>query len=120
MRYLLTNQDHSLLKVKDMGRFALSQTNKIKILEAQNCRCAYCNVGLDEVEIEYDHFIPRAWRRDDRPQNIVAACRACNQSKKDRILATEADLRAFCMEMIKNHGSRGSGTPEGVTARFLA
>lgn len=102
-----------------MARFYLNNSQKIQILEAQDCRCAYCNVGLDEVQIEYDHFIPRAWRRNDKVENIVAACRACNQAKKARLFATEADLRAFCLEMIKNHGSRGSGTPEGVTARFL-
>ena len=103
-----------------MARFYLNQTAKIDILNAQDCRCAYCNIGLNEVEIEYDHFIPRAWKRNDNPENIVAACRACNQAKRARYFASEADLRAFCMEMIKDHGSRGYGMPEGVTARFLA
>ena len=103
-----------------MVKFRLTKNQKIEILEAQECRCAYCNIGLDEVLIEYDHFIPRAWRRNDKIENIVAACKTCNQAKKARYFATEADLRAFCLEMIKNHGSRGIGTPEGVTARFLA
>jgi hypothetical protein len=103
-----------------MAKFRLTENQKIGILESQDCRCAYCNIGLNEVAIEYDHFIPRAWKRNDKVENIVASCRACNQSKKARYFASEADLRAFCLEMIKNHGSRGSGTPEGVTARFLA
>ena len=93
---------------------------RVEILEEQACRCAYCNVGLWETQIEWDHFIPAAWKQNNSKANMVAACRACNQSKKARYFATEADLRAFCLEMIKNHGSRGIGTPEGVTARFLA
>ncbi len=105
---------------KKLGARKPSYTDQIKILEEQDCRCAYCNVGLDEVQIEYDHFIPRTWVQHRKADNFVAACRACNQAKKARLFGSEADLRAFCLEMIKLHGSRGIGLPEGVTARFLA
>ena len=93
---------------------------RVEILEEQACRCAYCNVGLWEAQIEWDHFIPAAWKRDNSKSNMVAACRPCNQAKRARLFASEADLTAFCLEMIKNHGSRGFGTPDGITARFLA
>ncbi len=89
------------------------------ILQAQDCRCAYCNVGLDEVEVEWDHFIPYAWMRTNAASNFVAACKPCNQFKKARYFASEADLSDFCLEMVKLHGSWGEGVPEGITAAFL-
>ncbi len=90
-----------------------------KILVEQDCRCAYCNIGLDEVKVEWDHFVPHAWNGTNHPDNFVAACQACNQVKSARYLASEADLTAFCIEMVKLHGSWGEGLPEGITADFL-
>jgi len=93
---------------------------QIRILEGQGCRCAYCNVGFDEAIIEWDHLIPVAYKRDNSELNMVAACKPCNQAKRARIFGSEADLRAFCIEMVKSHGSISSGTPKGISARFLA
>lgn len=90
-----------------------------RILDDQECRCAYCNIGLDEVKIEWDHFVPYAWERSNKDENYVAACKACNQAKKDRYFASEGDLSDFCIAMVKLHGSLGEGYPEGITARFL-
>ncbi len=96
-----------------------SKSVQYQILLNQDCRCAYCNIGLDEVQIEWDHFVPHAWRGVNRDDNYVAACKACNQAKKARYFASEADLSDFCIEMVKSHGSWGEGLPEGITARFL-
>lgn len=90
-----------------------------KLLVEQDCRCAYCNVSLDEVEIEWDHFLPYGWIRSNPADNWVAACRACNRAKSDRYFASEADLSDFCLEMVSQHGSWGDGVPEGVSAAFL-
>ena len=96
-----------------------SKSNAYKILTEQDCRCAYCNVSLNEVELEWDHFVPYAWRRSNAADNFVAACRLCNRLKSDRYFASEADLSDFCLEMVKLHGSWGEGLPEGITADFL-
>ena len=95
------------------------KTVMLDILESQECRCAYCNVGLDEVEIEWDHFVPYAWAQSNSDSNFVAACKACNRAKSDVYLASEGDLSQFCLNMVKQHGSLGQGLPEGITALFL-
>lgn len=106
-----------------MARARISKKPKksimYRLLVEQNCRCAYCNIGLDEVKVEWDHFVPYAWSNSDPDENYVAACRACNQAKKARYFASEADLSDFCLEMVKLHGSWGDGLPEGITADFL-
>ena len=83
-----------------------------RIIIEQTGRCGYCNSALDEKQIHFDHFIPHAYSQTNSDQNWVAACPDCNLAKSDRHLALEADLTAFCLEMVKLHGSFGDGWPE--------
>jgi 5-methylcytosine-specific restriction endonuclease McrA len=41
-------------------------------------KCAYCGVELDFLELEFDHFIPRALKGPYIPENIVPCCVKCN------------------------------------------
>lgn len=45
--------------------------------------CAYCSGAADTI----DHVQPRAHGGQHRWENVVAACRACNNRKGDRTLA---------------------------------
>jgi len=47
-------------------------------------RCQYCHRRLSLREATYDHVIPRAQGGPTRWDNIVIACRACNQRKGAR------------------------------------
>jgi len=47
--------------------------------------CSYC--GGTEGPFEIDHVIPLARGGSNEPWNLVLACRACNRSKKDRLIA---------------------------------
>jgi hypothetical protein len=47
--------------------------------------CAYC--GSDEGPFEVDHIVPLAKGGTDDPRNLACACRTCNRSKKDRLIA---------------------------------
>lgn len=89
-----------------------SQKLKNEILIEQTGRCAYCNSALDEGQIHWDHFIPHAYLQSNPDSNWVAACKSCNLAKSDRHLRSEADLTAFCLDMVKSHGSWGDGWPE--------
>ena len=51
--------------------------------------CSYC--GSSE-RITFDHVIPRARNGQDSGNNIVAAYRTCNSSKRDK------DLLAWCIQ----------------------
>ena len=95
------------------SRRPISRKLKDAILIAQTGRCAYCNAGLDEQQIQWDHFIPFAYVQANYDDNWVAACAPCNNYKGSRHLTSEAYLTAFCLEMVKLHGSYGDGWPEG-------
>jgi hypothetical protein len=96
------------------ARKPTSREVRAKIITEQMGRCAYCNASLAGEPIEWDHFIPHAWQASNANENYVAACRPCNQAKKARYMASEADLTAFCLEMVKSHGSFADGWPDGA------
>lgn len=59
----------------------------LRLGEAQNWRCCYCAVvmGTDDPEHEdaasIDHYVPRASGGTNKWENLVAACRLCNNSR---------------------------------------
>ncbi len=75
------------------------------VLARDRHHCGYCGQGADTV----DHVIPRS-RPGGRHvwENVVAACRRCNQKKGDRLLS---ELGWTLMTTPKR--------PVGTTARLL-
>jgi hypothetical protein len=86
---------------------------KAQILIKQEGRCAYCNVSLHAVKLNWDHFIPWSYLRNSGGNdNWIASCLLCNAKKSDKHFKTEEDLYAFCDSVVRNHGSLGNGWPE--------
>ena len=71
---------------KDNSRLSL----RFRILERDRFTCVYCgrNPKDDGVKLEVDHIIPKAMGGKDIPENLVTACRDCNQGKKDFLTDT--------------------------------
>jgi len=55
-------------------------------------RCQYCASALTRRECTYDHIVPRSRGGQTRWENIVLACRPCNQRKGNRT-PVEARMR---------------------------
>jgi 5-methylcytosine-specific restriction endonuclease McrA len=54
------------------------------IFQAQNGRCYYCGVAIDQKSARRDHLEPlNAARSSNWPSNIVFACFPCNRDKSD-------------------------------------
>jgi 5-methylcytosine-specific restriction endonuclease McrA len=53
------------------------------VLERDSYICAYCGNDADEA----DHIIPKVQGGKDEMSNLVAACKRCNGTKSDRVLA---------------------------------
>ena len=89
-----------------------------QLIENQTGRCGYCNASLVDQEIVWDHFEPFAYSYTNSKDNWVAACVKCNANKSDLILDSEGALEAFCLSMVKSHGSLADGWPDGSTTAF--
>ena len=48
--------------------------------------CMYCARPFDSNALTRDHIVPTSRGGEDRWENVVAACRRCNQHKADRLL----------------------------------
>lgn len=89
-----------------------------RLIEEQTGRCGYCNSSLVDQAIEWDHFEPFAYSNTNSIDNWVAACMPCNAKKKDYVFTSETALEAFCLSMVKSHGSLADGWPDGSTTAF--
>jgi 5-methylcytosine-specific restriction endonuclease McrA len=56
---------------------------KIEALTEQKGRCKYCKAPLTAANATADHVRPVSRRGRTTRENIVAACRHCNQTKGD-------------------------------------
>lgn len=62
--------------------FTLPCTRKNVLLRDEN-RCQYCAIHFRESDLTIDHVIPRSKGGLSKWDNVVAACKPCNQKKRD-------------------------------------
>ena len=80
--------DHLLTKIdKSSERENLSIYRRILFEEFENESCFYCGKKLSNngQKIHVDHFVPRAFIKDDKMWNLVLACPTCNLQKNDKL-----------------------------------
>lgn len=89
-----------ILKRESAGqrnRKRLPKKVKNRILEAQNHKCIYCDIDLNDkyvwdnkrakfikIKVHFDHFVSWNYSRSDQASNLVAACHLCNGIKSDK------------------------------------
>tara|TARA_R110000824_G_scaffold48543_1_gene137033 strand:- start:365 stop:865 length:501 start_codon:yes stop_codon:yes gene_type:complete len=71
-----------LFRYIDEKFFTLPCTRKNVLLRDEN-QCQYCAQSFREGELTLDHVIPRSKGGRGTWDNIVAACKGCNQKKRD-------------------------------------
>lgn len=71
----------SIIKIKDYVRYDnLSvDLNRKNLLERDNHTCQYCGISSGPMTI--DHIIPKSQGGKESWENLVTACRPCNQKK---------------------------------------
>ncbi|MDX8152091.1 HNH endonuclease signature motif containing protein [Patulibacter brassicae] len=96
----------SLLSFEDFlfgrDRVALGRVAE-GLLDLQHGRCFYCATGVGTTDREVDHFIPWSRSGDDGLDNLVVACRRCNNAKR-AFLAGPRHLEPF---LERNRGYAG-------------
>lgn len=59
----------------------ISKRLRYEVLRRDDHTCRYCGARAPEVKLTVDHVVPVALGGDDAPDNLVAACAACNSGK---------------------------------------
>lgn len=62
---------------------AVTKRTRFEVLRRDGFRCVYCGLVAAETGtgLTIDHVVPVALGGDDKPGNLVAACRDCNSGK---------------------------------------
>ena len=74
-----------LFRYIDEKFFTLPCTRKNILIRDEN-RCQYCTNQFREHDLTIDHVIPRSKGGNTAWGNVVAACKPCNQRKKDYLI----------------------------------
>lgn len=59
----------------------VSKRTRFEVLRRDDFACQYCGVKAPETGLTIDHVMPVALGGDDKPTNLVTACRECNSGK---------------------------------------
>lgn len=59
----------------------ISRRLRFEVLRRDGHRYRYCGATPEQRELQVDHVIPTALGGEDKPENLVCACRRCNAGK---------------------------------------
>lgn len=60
---------------------AVTKRTRFEVLRRDNHTCQYCGAKAPDATLHIDHVMPVALGGDDRPGNLVTACKDCNAGK---------------------------------------
>lgn len=60
---------------------AVTKRTRFEVLRRDQHTCQYCGGKAPDVTLQIDHVTPVALGGDDKPTNLVTACRDCNSGK---------------------------------------
>jgi 5-methylcytosine-specific restriction endonuclease McrA len=73
-----------VLKTIVKFRFTTVACNRANIIWRDNNQCQYCANYYSHDNLTMDHVLPKSRGGDNTWENLVAACRRCNQKKGSR------------------------------------
>ena len=76
--------------------------NNPALFARDGCVCMYCAQTLPNSKLTRDHIVAISRGGEDRWENVVAACRRCNQHKADSLLE-EANLELVALPYRLNN-----------------
>lgn len=86
---------------KTLRRKLVPSLNNRELFRRDQHRCAYCYKIFGEISLTRDHIVPRSRGGQDNWMNVVTACMACNQKKKDYLLE-ECGLQLHYTPFVPN------------------
>jgi uncharacterized protein with PIN domain len=102
-----------------MGR-SLNKKRKTVVLARDGYRCQYCGITVaDGATLEVDHKVPLSRGGSDRVSNLIAACRDCNRSKRDKPLEIPCVNKPDRV-IVNADGSLTNVLPIGVRSEDIA
>ena len=73
-------------------RFTVMSCNRANILQRDQYQCQYCSKICESANLTLDHVYPKSRGGDNGWENLVTACKKCNQKKGNKTLS-ESGMR---------------------------
>jgi len=111
----------SVIVLKNVVKFMNQglRPTRSNIIWRDHNKCQYCANDFAAGELTLDHIVPRSRGGKNTWTNLVACCKKCNQTKRDRTPA-EADMKLL-KKPLKPHNSilRHANTIEPIWNIYL-
>lgn len=75
--------------------FKIVSAHRREIILRDNNQCQYCSIELPNEKLTLDHIIPKSKGGKNTWDNLVAACKKCNQKKGNRT-PEQANMKLVC------------------------
>ena len=97
---------NTILAIRSMDRHAINAGDvpaltNLRLFRRDEFTCLYCGEMLSASLLTRDHIVPLSRGGRDVWENVLAACRPCNQRKDDR-LPREAGMRLLAVPYAPN------------------
>ncbi len=76
--------------------------NNRELFQRDNNTCLYCGQAFPNSQLTRDHIIPTSQGGKDNWENVVSACRHCNQKKGGRT-PEQANMPLLAVPFVPNH-----------------
>lgn len=73
-----------------MNTKPLSKATRFEVFKRDKFTCQYCGAKAPDVMLECDHIHPRAQDGGNDVINLLTACHACNNGKRDKTLSDDS------------------------------
>lgn len=73
-------------------RYQITKKLRFEILKRDDFRCRYCGQRAPNVVLQVDHLYPVSMGGNNRPENLITSCQACNQGKGDSVISFPIDV----------------------------
>lgn len=60
---------------------AVTKRTRFEVLRRDDYTCQYCGAKAPDVTLTIDHVMPQSLGGDDKPGNLLTACKDCNSGK---------------------------------------
>jgi len=111
----------SVIVLKNVVKFMNQglRPTRSNIIWRDHNKCQYCANDFAAGELTLDHIVPRSRGGKNTWTNLVACCKKCNQTKRDRT-PEEADMKLL-KKPLKPHNSilRHANTIEPIWNIYL-
>lgn len=70
----------------------IRRSKRFSIYTRDEFKCVWCMNKIEDAHITLDHIIPFSVKPNNRPSNLITACRSCNSKRRNLSIEEFANI----------------------------